>query len=225
MTPDNPLIACLSFILSNRHQRFASIRVDAIDYQGQSTHDSCVHWVSDRWHKLLFVDATPLIINRLMNPIWFELSVLTEVCKRLQSGDLYSDDSIKYDDYRTHLVDDATFKQELPQFCQEMDLPVEAKVFAKQLKDRFVAQADATDKRFAEDQYVVIEKGKLVLKRRPPKVSPKRLDELDKILQKQLPEISIIDLLVDATKWLPLKRFLVPCPVIRGSFPISINAW
>jgi len=111
-----------------------------------------------------------------MNPVWSEISVLTEVCKRLQSGDLYTYNSIKYDDYRTHLVDDDTVKQELPQFCREMDLPIEAKVFAKQLKERFVAQADATDKRFAEDQYVVIEKGKLVLKRRPPEVSPKRLD-------------------------------------------------
>ena len=53
-------------------------------------------------------------------------------------------------------------------------------MFAKQLKDRFVAQADATDKRFADDQYVVIEKGRLVLKRRPSKVSPKHLDKLDK---------------------------------------------
>ena len=79
-----------------------------------------------------------------------------------------------------------------------------------------MAQADATDKRFAEDQYVSIEKGKLVLKRRPPKVSPKRLDELDKILRKQLPEISIVDLLVDATKWLPLKRFFGPLSGHQG---------
>jgi hypothetical protein len=200
ITPDSPLVACLHFILINREQRFASIRVDAIDYQALSPNESCIHWVSDRWHKLLFVDTGPLIVNRLMNPIWFELSVLTELCKRLQSGDLYIDNSTKYDDYRTHLIDDATFKHELPQFCHEANLPEDAKVFAKQLKDRFVAQADSTDKRFADDQHVVIEKGKLVLKRRPSKVSPKRLDELDKILQKQLPEISIIDLLVDATK-------------------------
>ncbi|NOR42035.1 MAG: Tn3 family transposase [Gammaproteobacteria bacterium] len=216
ISSNNPLITCVDFILSNRQQKFASIRVDAIDYRGQSSHDSCVHWVAERWHKLLFVDAAPLIINRLMNPVWFELSVLTEVCKRLQSGDLYIDNSIKYDDYRTHLVDDATFKQELPQFCQETNLPVDAKVFAKQLKDRFVAQADATDKRFADDQYVVIEKGRLVLKRRPSKVSPKHLDKLDKALQQQLPEISIIDLLVDATKWLPLKRFFGPLSGHQG---------
>ena len=114
------------------------------------------------------------------------------------------------------MVDDATFKQDLPQFCQEIDLPVEAKVFGKQLKDRFVAQADVTEKRFAKDHYVVIEKGKLVLKRRPPKVYPKRLDELDKILQKQLLEISIIDLLVDVTKWLPLKRFFGPLSGHQG---------
>lgn len=216
ITPNNPLIVCLKFILSNRHQKSASIRVDAIDHQDHSTQDSGVHWIWDRWHKFLFVYASPLIINRLMNPVWFELSVLTELCKRLQLGYLYIDISIKYDDSRTHLIDDATFKQELPQFCQETDLPIEANIFAKQLKDRLVAQADATDKRFAEDQYVVIEKGRLVLKRRPPKVSPKHLDKLDKALQKKMPEISIIDLLVDATKWLPLKRFFGPMSGHQG---------
>lgn len=55
-----------------------------------------------------------------------------------------------------------------------------------------------------------------MLKRRPSKVSPKHLDKLDKALQQQLPEISIIDLLVDATKWLPLKRFFGPLSGYQG---------
>ncbi|MDB4222939.1 Tn3 family transposase [Granulosicoccus sp.] len=210
ITDNSPLVACLKFILTNRQQPFASIRVSAIEYSGDSSKESCIHWVPSRWNKLLFADATPHIMNRLMRPAWFELCVLTEISKCLQSGDLYIDHSTKYDDYRTHLVDDQTLNSELPQFCKETDLPPNASLFAESLKAGFIAQANTTDKRFGDDEYVVLENSKLVLKRRPAKVSPKSLDKLDQALRKQLPEISIIDLLIDTTKWLPLKRFFGP---------------
>lgn len=63
---------------------------------------------------------------------------------------------------------------------------------------------------------VLIENGKLVLKRRPSKTQPKDLDKLDQSIRKRLPEISIIDLLVETVKWLPIHRYFGPLSGHQG---------
>ena len=219
ITPENPLIACLEFLLANRDTPFASIRVSAINAEASATGSSAVHWVPDRWHKLLFVDTTPHIANRSLRPVWFELCVLTEVSRRLQSGDLYIDHSTRYDDFRTHLVDDETLRVELPAFCRESGLPASGATFAAELKAALLRQAEQTDARFADDEHVVIEHGRCVLRRRPGKATARGLEQVDNALRQHVHEISIIDLLIDATKWLPLKPLFGPLSGHQGQLP------
>lgn len=142
--------------------------------------------------------------------------MLTEISKRLQSGDLYIDYSVKYDDYRNHLVSNEVQRANLDQFCIESDLPRSGSDFAVAMKDALVERAASSGKRFEEDEYVVIENGKLVLKRRPLKTQPKDLDKLDQSIRKRLPEISIIDLLVETVKWLPIQRHFGPLSGHQG---------
>ena len=221
ITPENPLIACLQFLLAYRDTPFASIRVSAIDVGagGSGRRSSALHWIPERWHKLLFVDTTPHIANRSLRPVWFELCVLTEVSRRLQSGYLYIDHSIRYDDYRTHLVDDETLRAEMPAFCTESGLPATSTAFAATLITELVRQAEQTDARFVDDEHVVIERGRCVLKRRPGKTGAKGLDEIDSALRRHIGEISIIDLLIDTTRWLPLKPLFGPLSGHRGQLP------
>ena len=216
ITPDNPLIACLRFLLTYRNTSFASIRVSAIDDLAPKSKTSAVHWVAERWHKLLFLDTTPHIANRSLRPIWFELCVLTEISRQLQSGDLYIDHSTRYDDYRTHLVDDQTLRAELPEFCTQSGLHTSGSAFAAELKSALIAQADQTDDRFTDDQHVVIEQGRCVLKRRPGKTATEGHEQFDAALRQHVPEISIIDLLIDTTRWLSLKPLFGPLSGHQG---------
>jgi len=163
---DTALLACLKFILANRQESFASIRVSAIEHDVEAGAGACLNWVSERWHKLLFVETSPRIANRLLRPALFELCVLTEVSKRLQSGDLFIDNSVKYDDYRNHLVSNEVLRANLDQFCIESDLPRSGSEFSMAMKEALVNRAASTDQRFDNDEYVVIENGKLSLKRR-----------------------------------------------------------
>ncbi len=109
---------------------------------------ACLNWASGRWHKLLFVDTSPRIENRLLRPALFELCVLTEVSKRLQSSDLYIDNSIKCDDYRNHLVSNEVLRAKLDQFCIESDLPCSGSEFSMAMKQALVERAASTDQRF-----------------------------------------------------------------------------
>lgn len=207
---DTALLACLRFILHHRDEKFASIQVSALDSYIGSTSTPPLGWVSDRWHKVLYVDSSPNIQNRTLRPALFELCVFSEIARRFLSGDCYIDNSVKYDDYRHHLISDAVLEAELPQFCAETGLPLNSSDFVKSMKARLQEQATRTDERFSDDVYVTLESGRLVLKQRPTRTTSVQTETLDAVIRQRLPDVNIVDVLADTIKWLPMKRFFRP---------------
>lgn len=100
-----------------------------------------------------------------MNCDNFELCVLSEVARRFQSGDLYVGNSTKYDDYRTHLVSWAEYDQLVDPFCDVAGIEKDPGLFVKRLKQNFNETARKADASIPTDSHVIIENGKLSLKK------------------------------------------------------------
>jgi len=162
---NNSLHACLKFILSHRQTAFYTINVKAIAETADLPASTLLSWVTRPWNKLLFSDETAHVKNRQINSVWLELCVLTEVSRRLRSGDLYIRNSIKYDDYRTHLVDRKTLKRELDDFCEQTGLAPMASDFVANLKHEFQSTAHELDARFNDHESAIFANGRLSLKR------------------------------------------------------------
>lgn len=209
-THDSDLLSCLKSILKYRKNKSIEITVKSIESNHKNADKTAVSWVSDKWTKLLFKDNSPRIINRLLVKSYFEMAVLTEMAHRFKSGDLYVLNSVKYDDYRDHLVSWEVYNAEIVKFAEQVGVNPEPVEFVKILKKRLSAAADKADNNFPEDSFVTIEKGKLSLKKRTTKVKHKDFAKLDKALREKMPDINIVDLLVETVQWLPLKQFFRP---------------
>lgn len=83
---DPDFMACVSAVAKYRDSKIRTLCVSAI---APEQSDSPVGWISSRWYKVLFVDTSPNITNRTVKWRIFELCVLTEVSKRLRSGDVH----------------------------------------------------------------------------------------------------------------------------------------
>lgn len=126
-------------------------------------------WVRDSWHSILYGEQRMKIERRFLDRNAFELCVLTEVSRRLQSGDLFVNSSTKYDDYRVHLVSWADYNRTIDSFCEMTGFSKSPQQFVSTLKRSFVETARHTDNKVPNDSYLVINNGTLHLKKRNSK--------------------------------------------------------
>ncbi len=199
-THDKDLLSCLKFILKNRKNKSNEISVRSIEPDREVEEKTVVDWICDKWSKLLFTDNKSRIINRQLARPYFEMAVLSEIAHRFRSGDLYVLNSAKYDDYREHLVSMEVYEEEIEEFAEQVGINPNPKEFVKDLKKQFLDAADKADNHFPEDSFVTIDNGKLSLKKRPTKIKSKDLIKLDKEIKARMPEINIVDLLVETVK-------------------------
>jgi len=142
--------------------------------------------------------------------------VLTEVSRQLRSGDLYIENSIKYDDYRNHLVDRKTFKVERDAYCEQSGVSPSASEFVNHLKATFDTTARKLDAKFSGDEHLVSDNGRISLKRTARKTLPNGFDRIESAVKSEIPDISIVDLLVDTVKWIDLKPYFKPLSGHQG---------
>ena len=135
--------------------------------------------------------------------------MLTEVSRRLQSGDLFVNSSTKYDDYREHLVSWADYDRKIDSFCEMTGFSKNPQEFVSTLKRSFVETARHTDDKVPDDSYLVINNGTLKLKKRHSQKTAvsKAIDRASRDLT---PPINIVDLLVETTRWVKIDRRFGP---------------
>lgn len=208
--PGDDLMACLAYVLQYRDASIDLIPVKALDANDPANNKTAVDWISQAWSKLLFEDTGPRVINRVMRRKYFELAVLSECAQRLLSGDLYVLHSVNFDDYRNHLVSWEVYEEQIDEFAEQLGIDPNAARYIERLKNDFLRIAAKADQRFPKDSYVTLEDGQLSLKKWPSPPPPAELKKLNEALRACLPEINIVDLLVDTVKWVPMKNLFGP---------------
>lgn len=203
------LLSCLNAIMEYREAKLSTIAVNAIDVS-TTGHDTAINWIGKFWSSVLYTDLKPNKANRLMDMMYFEICVLSEISKRFQSGDLFVNNSTKYDDYRKHLITWDQYNQKVQEFALQIGLSRSPDIFTKKLKNDFKKVAKATDRRFPKDSFVELTSEHVHLKRRKAAEPTEAMQKFDAAIRDAMPSINIVDLLVAATQWVELHKSFKP---------------
>lgn len=190
----------IAAVLTLRHQRRESVEAASLGLDTATD----LTWLSAAWRK--HVLPKTLVAN---SPGWihrkyFELAVLAQVKDELKSGDLYIPHGERYDDYREQLVDEETFDQELEAYGEVSGVMTDAARFVHGLRAELTTLADAVDARFPENLHASLVDGRLVLKRLQRAEVTQAIAAVDSAITERLPPTSIVDVLLDTTRWLDL---------------------
>ena len=203
------LLACLDMIVRCKDKNLATLAVNAIDSpRGGDT--TAIDWIGQRWSSVLYKDQGPNKINRMMDAKVFEIAVLSEVAKRFQSGDLFVDNSTKYDDYRKHLISWEQYNESVAEYAAEVGLSRFPLVFTKRLKKRFQATARRVDRRFPKDGSVEFAADHIHLRRPKAAERPEAMERFDAAISDAMPPVNILDLLAESSSWVDLHKSFKP---------------
>lgn len=169
-------------------------------------------WMSANWRRhVLAKTADPRAPGQhWVHRKYLELAILFHVKAELESGDLYIPEGDRYDDYREQFVDESTYQRELPGYGQVAGISTDAATFVQQLHQRLVKQCEAVDARFPNNVHADIVDHRLVLKRQGKRDSSDAVKRLDCFITERLAPTSVVDVLIDTTRWLNLSRHFKP---------------
>ncbi|MCH7313121.1 Tn3 family transposase [Acinetobacter sp. ANC 3882] len=203
---DISLIHAINFILEHR----SSHKV-WLEYPIQN---GSLKWIPEKWRKLIFDQSQ--VTSRLINRKYFELCVLTETMRDLQSGDLYVSNSDQYSDYRDQLIDWDEYEQQSFDYGAMLDIPIDPQEFTNHLKQWLANTASIIDKNFPNNEGVELNGNEIIIRKQTAQAKPATLDRIDKQLTERLPEKNILDILVETEKWLDLHKQFKPLSGFEG---------
>ncbi|MCC8769962.1 Tn3 family transposase, partial [Xanthomonas euvesicatoria pv. euvesicatoria] len=190
----------IAAVLALRHQRRESVEIASLWLDPIRD----LTWLSAAWRRHVFPKALAAAGPGWMHRKYFELAVLAQVKDELKSGDLFIPHGERYDDYREQLVDEATFARELDAYGEVSAIPTEATAFVQGLRAKLITLADAVDGRFPDNLHTSMVDDRLVLKRLQRTEVTQAIAAVDALITERLTPTSIVDVLVDTTRWLEL---------------------
>jgi len=190
----------ISAVLALRSQRREAVEAAGLGLDVTTD----LTWLSAAWRKHVLPKALAAASPGWIHRKHFELAVLAQVKDELKSGDLYIPHGERYDDYREQLVDEATFAQELGAYGEVSGIATDATDFVQGLRTELTTLADAVDARFPDNLHASVVDGRLVLRRLQGAQVTQAIAAVDSAITQRLSPTSIVDVLVDTTRWLDL---------------------
>ncbi|WP_136419061.1 Tn3 family transposase [Herbaspirillum sp. ST 5-3] len=197
---DLSLIDAIRFVLQHRqsHREWLSIAGENISLK----------WIPDKWRKLVTGQRTGNVAE--VNRKYFEMCVLTETMRELQSGDLFVANSDQYSDYRVQLVDWDAYHAQVDDYGEMLEIPVEPKTFVARLKKSLAETARQVDEGLPGNENVELNGNQIILRKQDKEAKPAALDDVDRLLLERIPEKNILDILVESESWLDLHKHFGP---------------
>lgn len=197
---DLSLINAIHFVLAHRQSHKLWLPLTGTDIS--------LKWIPEKWRKLVTGQRSGAVVE--VNRKYFELCVLTETMRELQSGDLYVSNSDQYSDYRDQLVDWETYQTQVAEYGEMLNISTEPKEFVEGLRVWLSDTASRVDQGFPKNEHVDLNGTELILRKQHSDTKPAALDYVDKQLASRLPEKNILDILVEAEGWLDLHEQFGP---------------
>ncbi|MAZ88849.1 MAG: Tn3 family transposase [Cellvibrionaceae bacterium] len=169
--------------------------------------------LTEKWRKLILSNTKNDVgeAERLFHRKYLELWLLLHVKHELSSGDLFIPFSAEFDDYREQLVDDETLDEELGDYSEQVEMPLnDANLFVTNLKKELTERSKRVDERFPSNLHASIKEGRLSISPIRSEQPQAELQKLDALITENLPEVSITDILTDTEKWLGLHKLFGP---------------
>ncbi len=167
------------------------------------------------WRKIV-VQKNQEDESRCVHRKYFELCVLSEVARELQSGDLYVRSSEQYGDYREQLIGWDTFESQVADYGAMLMLPTESGAFVAQHRQRLVDTAERVDHAFPNNEHAAFVGEALVIRRNSKEASSTALLRVDQEISSRLAPKNILDILVEGERWLNLHKLFGPLSGFEG---------
>lgn len=197
---DPTMVRMIGAVLALRQQRRETVEATSLGLDVATD----LAWLPAGWRRHVLPKALTTSAPGWIHRKYFELAVLAQVKDELKSGDLFIPHGERYDDYREQLVDEATFADELAAYGEISGIATDAAAFVQGLRAELTTLADAVDARFPDNLHATLVDGRLVLKRLQRAEVTQAIAAVDTLITERLPPTSIVDVLVDTTRWLDL---------------------
>lgn len=207
-TSSTPLLNLLKSLRSTRSE---FINEEALNQHLPEPLDTAR--LTEKWRKLILSNTKNDAgeAERLFHRKYLELWLLLHIKHELSSGDLFIPFSAEFDDYREQLVDDETLDEELGDYSEQVEMPLnDANLFVTNLKKELTERSKQVDERFPSNLHASIKAGKLSISLIRSEQPQAELRKLDALITENLPEVSITDILTDTEKWLGLHKLFGP---------------
>lgn len=198
------LIDALNIVLENesRHREWIDTEVD-------------LGFATPRWHKLVrrsHGEGAPT------NRRYLELCVFSFMAEELRNGDLCVSGSDAFEDYRVHMLPWRECERRLPDYCEKVGLPGNAKDFVAHLRQWLTDKAKQLDDDFPakRDHVTIGADNEPVLRRTVAKDIPPSAIALQQRLNEQLKTRNVLDVLANIEHWTHFTRHFGP---LSGSDP------
>jgi TnpA family transposase len=199
---DSSIVDACRFVLEHRHSHKPRLSVpDKLS----------LDWLPEKWRKIITSQSSSSTEpTREVNRKYFEMCVLTQVVTELKTGDLFIKNSEDYNDYRHQLIGWTEYEEQISEYCELLGFPEEPKEFVSVLRCELSESAEATDRRFLDNEYVDIDDDGLIIHRHEKIAAPAALKKLDNMITERLPEQNILDVLIETESWLDLHAMFNP---------------
>jgi len=205
-TKDRDVLRALTFI--KQHKKTRTEWIPIIDDTGKSL--TPINWIRERWWKSVTGKKSRKSKVHEVNREYFELCVFERIAEELGNGDLFIPEAGEYNDYRKNYITWEEYDRDQPGYCEESGLPDNGADFIENLQRRHTEACIQCDESLANNDFARIDKGKLILT--PPRAPDKSKEaiKLSKEIQKRFPKATLLDIIIDAEKWLNLSRHFPP---------------
>ncbi len=205
-TSDTILEEAIAFLLRHKKakQERISVGTTGKNTQGEESYRPLLElsWIPERWWKGVTGKARRSAKVQTVDRRSFELCMFSCVMFALNSGDLYIEGSNKFNDYRKQLISWEEYESEIDLFCEQVGFSRNPANFVGALRSELEETIKSVDESFPTNEDISIKKGKFVLRKVTKQPEPEGFQDIDKLLTKRMPEIDILDLLVDTEHWL-----------------------
>ncbi len=209
-TEDKTLLWAIQFIRAHRSQRKLWLELPIADIEDKTAEPSPdLSWIPTKWWTLVTGEKNRKTIPTKVHRQYFELCVFSHILLELKSGDLYIEGSSAFGDYYRQLLSPQEVKAMLPEYAQQVGLPVDRPEFAQHVKTWLAQLIQETDSSFPQNTRVVFQNDCLVIRREEPQ-SSKATAKLKQLIESRLKPVNLIDILVDTELWLRWSRYFKP---------------
>lgn len=194
---NNSLIKAIEYLLSceNKKSDFIDSNVD-------------LSFINEKWRKFVITkkDATEVFIRKN-----FEICVFSYISYEFKTGDLCSELSQEYADYKNQLLTWDECRLMLDDYCSEMNLPNNPKDFIQTLKNQLNKKAiDVNAKAPNSSELTINPSGEIALIKRK---STRNLDEIKafkRLFESKMPERNIVEIICMIEKMINFTKHFGP---------------
>lgn len=211
---DKSLEGAIAFLQRHAHNRRSWLSTIQVENPGTAQAQNVplldLTWVPPAWWRLVTGQRTRAGHPERVDRRQFEVCLFSHLMWELKSGDLYVAGSDSFADYRTQLISDERYREQVATYGQVVGLPVESHAFTAHVRQALKVIAQRTDQAFPENHLVQLERGRPKISRTVPETDPDGLEALDTLFTERLEPVNLLDMLADTEHWLNWTRFFGP---------------